>query len=104
MMVKENDVVVPDSLDCDNINPNMTLMDQIKESLEKIQQLERQLRKKNRKIKEMKTKHKTYKKELQLRLRRLQNEVCKTNSLAEVMSKIFNDDQVNFLKNKNKKV
>lgn len=53
----------------------------------------------------MKIKPKTYKKELQLKLRRFQNKIsCKTNSLVEVTSKFFNDDQVNFLKNKNKKV
>lgn len=80
-------------------------MDQTKESLEKIQQLQRQLRKKDRIIKVMKTKYKTYKKELQLKLRRLQNKVCKTNSFAvEFMSKMFNDDQVKFLTNKNKKI
>lgn len=103
MMEEINNNVVSDVLDvpdCDNINSNIISVDQAKESSEKIQQLKRQLWKKGRIIKEMKTKYKTYKKELQLKLRRFQNKVCKTNSLAEVMSKIFNDDQVYFKKNK----
>lgn len=56
--MKEINDVVPDALDCDNINPNVTLMDQIKKSSEKIQQFERQLKKKDRIIKVMKIKHK----------------------------------------------
>lgn len=96
-MVKDIDIVTSHLPDCDDISAETNRIDQMKE---KMKQLKRQLRKKTRIIKEMKTQHTKYKKALQLKLRLLQKEARKTNSLPQVVSKLFNDDQVKFLTGK----
>lgn len=104
VIMQTNNVMIPDSSNCDNVSPNTTMIDQVEDNATKIQQLETQLRKKNKVIKIIKTKHKAHTKQLQSKLRRLQNTVCKTNSLVESTSKLFNDDQVQLLTNEKKKV